>query len=436
MGNETREQYRRVRPFRALVYDPQRVGSLADVIAPPYDAVGPEEIRRLHERHPYNVIRLILNQSQDPYAGAAQTLDAWIREGVLRRDPTPALYWYVQDFRLPDGTAHTRRGVMAAVRLERFESGRIRPHERTFPKAKADRLALLRACKANLSPVFGIHPSRSAALERLQQVETTPPCMDLVDDAGERHRVWRVTSPEVIRDFDRALADEVILIADGHHRYETALTWSEERRAAGENDPQAPHNFILMYLASMHSSGLVILPTHRIVVRGLSGSASEWLGRLREYFDVTEAAGERELLDRLGQEKGTGRIGACFHGWGRPLLLRLREPERLAEWIPQYRDPVRSLDTTVVDALVLGRGFGMDKSRAAQAGDVTHTPDAAVAVGAVKRGEAQACFLVRPPDVEDVRAACLAGQTMPEKSTYFYPKLLSGLVIRPLWDGG
>jgi len=421
----------RIRPFRALHYDTAAVGDLAAVIAPPYDVIDDRQLERLYGRSPYNAVRLILNRSRDRYAASAAELIEWRARGVLTRDAQPCLYYYVQDFALPDGGRRQRAGLMATVRLERFADGNIRPHERTFARAKEDRLKLLDACRANLSPIFGIYPDRLQALEpaRRQSAEEAP-WIDVGDEAGDRHRVWRIADPSRIDGIGQALSDRTVFIADGHHRYETALAYQDRRHEQGDSDPEAPHNYVLMYLTSMDEPGLVLLPTHRV----WRGEAKDWLGAVGEHFRVEDfpatPEGERTLLARLAGEPGRGVVGLRLPD--RACLLRLRDERLVDEALADLHPVVRWLDVTVLDGLVLRRLLGVDCTRAAQEGELTYTHDGAQALHAVAREGAGAAFLLRSPRIQEVESACMAGQVMPEKSTYFYPKLQTGLVFHLL----
>lgn len=424
-----------LRPFRSLYYDPAAAGDLAAVIAPPYDVIDEGQLERLYARSPFNVVRLILNREPDRYAAAAAELAAWKASGVLRRDPESCLYWYVQDFRVPGGGARQRSGLIGTVRLEPFESGNIRPHERTFARAKEDRLRLLRACRTNLSPIFGMYPHREEVLASVRPMLESQPWVDVTDEAGERHRLWRIADPARIDEIARALRESSISIADGHHRYETALAYRDELQAQGSRDPEAPHNFVLMYLASMGDPGLVILPTHRLLHRLPSGNA-EARAKIESHFTVQalpgSAAGLRQLRAALEADQPPGTLGLRWAGEESLLLLRLQNPGVLEHHLSALHPVVRHLDVSVLDSFLLRDLLGIDCAAAAQEGRLTYTHDDEKADAAARSGSAAAAFFMRPPRIAEVEAACLAGQTMPQKSTYFYPKLLSGLVFHPL----
>jgi uncharacterized protein (DUF1015 family) len=421
-----------IRAFRALHYDPARVGGLGAVIAPPYDVIDDAARDRLYERSPHNVVRLILNREADRYAAAAADLAAWRRDGILVQDAVPCLYYYLQDFSLPGGLRRQRAGLITAIRLAPFSEGVILPHERTFARAKEDRLRLVRSCRANLSPLFGLYANRSTALDpALRRSENEPAWVDVGEKDGDRDRVWRITAPEEIHKIRTALADATVFIADGHHRYETALAYRDERRAEGEMDPETPHNFVLMYLTSMDEPGLVVLPTHRLWRGPLPASAEEILKRLGETFDIREIDGQAKLIEALNADEAAGSLAMRIAGREPSYLLRLRDPARLAEAFPDLAPVVRGLDVTILDGFVLRRLLGIDATRAAQEGQLAYTHDDGEALAATGSG-ASLAFLLPRPRMRDIEAVCLSGQVMPEKSTYFYPKLKSGLVFHLL----
>ncbi len=390
-----------ISPFRAVRYDAARVGGLRDVIAPPYDVISPTEQAALYDRSPYNAVRLILARETPRAEASARALGEWVAARVLARDAEPALYLYRQTFRVRGLGERTREGVLCRLRLESFASGVVRPHERTFPGPKADRLALLRATGAYLSPIFGLYagagPSLRAAFARAAEAA---PLEDVTAPGGEAHRVWPITDTATIEQVRAALAPESILIADGHHRYETAL---------GFRDEGGPEH-VLAYLADMHDPGLVILPTHRLVRGALPLSAEALEARLREHFAV------QPMPD--GVARGAGEIDCVLAD----RRIRLRPlPAALAR-LESLPATLRTLDVTLFEHAILRPILGLE-TRA-----LAFTHDDAEAIAAVP-GEASAAVLVNPPSIDAVRAVCLAGEVMPEKSTYFYPKLADGLVF-------
>jgi len=422
-----------LRPFRALRYNPAVVGDLSAVVAPPYDVISPERRDALYALSGYNAVRLILNRDADPYTAAAKVLEVWRRDGVLQRDTQPSLCYHVEDFALPDGSRRRREGVIGAVRLEPFSTGHIRPHERTFARHKEDRMRILRAVRTNLSPIFGLFANKATALDPARAIAAArAPDLDLQDDSGVRHRAWLLTELPAIAAIADALADETIFIADGHHRYETGLAYAAE---CGATDAQAPYTFIMMYLTSMSDPGLVILPTHRVLSAGAGVNAAELLAWLRQYFKLTTFArtARREFLECLRRNQAQAGIGAVLAPGDQLHVLTLADTKALDTYAAHLAPVVRHLDVAVLDTVILRGLARIDCTTAAQEGHLTYTHDAETALRAIDEG-AHAVFLMNPPRIEDVQAVCLAGETMPEKSTYFFPKLPTGLVFRPLED--
>ena len=423
-----------LRAFRALRYNPAVVPNLAAVVAPPYDVIGTAQRDALYARDQRNVVRLILNRSTDPYGEAAALLRAWRQEQVLVQDRQPALCYCVETFTLPDGTPRQRAGVMGVVRLEPFTSGRIRPHERTFASAKEDRMRLLQACRTNLSPIFGLFADAETALDPGKLFAAAhAPDVEVRDDSGAQQRLWLLREPAVIEAITGTLAAETIYIADGHHRYETALAYAEQRRAAGAADADAAHNFVMMYLAGMHDPGLVILPTHRVCAKIEGVESREVLTRLRQHFHMRPFPGAERAAFRaaLGAAASLASFGLALAGHDELFVATLEDRAALMRVCGHLHPSVRVLDVAVLDSLVLRGLLGIDCTAAAQGGRLTYTHDDDSALDAVVRG-AQAAFLVNPPRISDLLAVCRAGQTMPEKSTYFFPKLLTGLAFHPL----
>lgn len=417
-----------LRPFRPLRYNPAAVGDLSKVVAPPYDVISPSYRDKLYERSEHNVIRLILNRDADPYTAAATHLQDWRRQGILTRDAAPAFGYYVENFALADGSQHERAGLLATIRLEAFESGHIRPHEKTFARAKADRMRLIQACRTNLSAIFGMFPQPDDGLQPAREHAARHDAdIDLRDDSGERHRVWFLTDPQVNGELARRFADAEVLIADGHHRYETALAYRDHLREQGLLDEEAPHNFILMYLCSMSDPGLVVLPTHR-VLRELPLPATEVLRRVGEHFGLV--ACHRENLKQV-LAGAPGAVGIMLAGSEKAWVATLEDHAAIEAYEQDVAPPARKLDVAILDRVLLRGLLELDPTAAGQAGRLFYTHDGAEAFDAVSQG-APAAFFLNAPKISDVMAISQAGATMPEKSTYFYPKLLSGLVFHPL----
>lgn len=423
---------RRVEPFRALHFDPNRVGALDQVVAPPYDLIDRAHQERLYARSPYNIVRLELSREADPYASAAATLARWRAEATLTHDAQAAFYHYTQRFEHA-GRRLMRRGLIARVRLEEFASGRILPHERTFPKAKEDRLRLLEATHTNISSIFGLYQSASSELHTLLgRTVAAAPVLTAVDEFGIVNEVRAIDSPAAIATVAQALEAPRILIADGHHRYETALEYRRRRRAT---DPAAsspaPFDYTMMTLVAFDDPGLVILPTHRIVRRLPADAVARFRERGGEHFSVEEFASPDRLLAALAA-RGRGALGVALRGQPGFMLLGLHQSVDLAAAMPETPAAVRDLEVSILHMLILNRIFAIKPEEVRQGGNLEYTIDGPGALAEVGAGRAAGAFLMNPPTVEDIARVSGAGATMPEKSTYFFPKLLTGLVLNPL----
>jgi uncharacterized protein (DUF1015 family) len=413
-----------VRPFRALHYNLSAVPSLAAVTAPPYDVIGEEQRRALLASSPFNVVELDLPKAPgggDPYRHAAETLEAWTLEGVLTSDREPAIWALTQDYTAPDCTRCTRHGILARVRIEDYGAGTVRPHERTQPGPKEDRLRLTEATRHNLSPIFALHPGDVWA--RLERSLPADPWGEVTDGDGTVHRVWRVSDPELHREIAAALAGAELLIADGHHRYETARTYADAI------DGDGPHRYTLMYLVSLEDPGLTVFPTHRLL-NGLDSERQEALAAgLRRLFEMEEVPSHE--LDPAGEE-GTGVFGYVDSHFGRGFRLRLRDPAELDRVLAGKPESYRRLDTVILEKLVFEETLGMSEQDIAAKRGISYAKNVDEARASIDAGDCDCAFLLRPTPVERVREVAAAGEAMPPKSTYFFPKVLSGLVFNPL----
>ena len=435
-----------VRPFRALRFNPEVVRDLAAIVSPPYDVIGPEERARLVARDPRNVVRLDLPVSEageDPderYRRAARTLAQWRSDGALRKDVLPSLYVYEQRYRVP-GTdvERVQRGFFGRLRLEAFGPGSgVLPHERTLAAPREDRYRLLRATGVNTSPVVVLFPdSTGEGRSLLDGVVAAPPAVEATDDDGTVHRLWVVpegsdpSSP--VGRLAEVAGSAPVTIADGHHRYETALRYRDERRMSRSCEEDPPFDYLLTLFLPADSSALTVLPTHR-VVHGLADAGVErlWSG-IPDLFEVDPVTDRWALVERFMsvalEPGGAGRFGLWTRGRG--ALLRARQAAFDA--VPAVGGPAaRRLDVTVLGA-VLERLADLDAATVAGGGRVTYTKSAAEAVERVEGGggDADAVFLLEPTPIDAIVEVAAAGDVMPQKSTYFYPKALTGLVINP-----
>jgi uncharacterized protein (DUF1015 family) len=424
---------KRIEPFRALMYNREIAGDPACVVAPPYDLIGAARQDQLYERSPYNVVRLELARGADRYGAAEKTLADWLAAGVLERPARSAIFQYRQTFDLEGRLLH-RTGFVARVRLEEFDRGRILPHERTFPAAKEDRLRLLTALQVNTSSIFGLYSGAHPEFDRLRdKVAAREPLIDLVDDLGIRNELRAIEAAAEIAIVQRELESPRILIADGHHRYETALNYRRAQRDESASTELRPYDYTLMTLVACDDSGLVILPTHRLVKSLPADAIGSFTQRAREVFEVVEIAHRDEFRAHLN-DSGTGAIGVALKGSPSYLILRLRSDAAMKAAMPDAADEVRRLDVSVLHALVFDGIFGLRADEIRKGGNIEYTIEIGGALGAVAQGLADGAFLMNPPTIQDVERVSDAGATMPEKSTYFHPKLLTGLVMNPLFD--
>jgi len=415
-----------VSPLRALHYDLDRVGDLAAVVAPPYDVIDPRQRAALAARSPHNVVEIDLPQGEDRYAVAATRLAAWRAEGAVVQDPEPALWVLEQDYEAPGaGGRRTRRGFFCRVRVEEYGPGRIRPHERTHPGPREDRLNLTRATRANLSPIFVLHSDpEQAARAALDPHTAGEPWGEVLDDEGTRHRLWRVADPEAVNAVRAALVPAELLIADGHHRYETARVYAEEVGGEGA------HRHVLACLVALEDPGLTVFPTHRLV-RGLSSDQHEALAAaIRRDFEVQEIArGELEPA-----EDGPLALGYVDSHIKRAFRLTLRDGAIADRALAHMPEPYRRLDTAVLEQLLLKDALGMTEEDISHLRGLGYARDGGEALALVESGDYDAAFFLRPTPVAQVREVAAAGVNMPPKSTFFFPKLLTGLLFNPL-DG-
>ncbi len=414
-----------IQPLRALHYDLSTVGSLSDVTSPPYDVIDAEQRQQLLERSPFNVAAVDLPKGEpDPYAAAGELFEAWQMQGIVVRDPEPSLWAHTQTYTGPDGQERTRKGFFCRVRIEGYGPGRVRPHERTHPGPKEDRLRLMRATHANLSPIFSLFSDPAGAAWRaLEPATTVPPWGEVCDGDGTTHRVWRTSDPATISAVQAATRDVELLIADGHHRYETANTYAEGLGGEGE------HRYVLMCLVALEDPGLTVFPTHRLV-RNLDRARQEALREaLHRDFHITEVP-----VEEIAPEPGIGplHLGYIDAHHQQPYRLTLKDQSIADNALDGFSEAYRSLDTGVLEALLLKGALGLSDDDISHFNGLFYARSTEEALAMVRSGEYDAAFLMRPTPVSQVRDVAASGENMPPKSTFFYPKLLTGLLFNPL----
>ncbi len=423
-----------VLPFKALHYDLGKVGSLDAVAAPPYDVIDAAQRKALLERSPYNAVAIDLpkpfdpadpdsNPSGDPYAEAAARIESWRSEGALVQDEAPSLWAMTQDYVAPDGNRYSRNGILARVRVEDYESGTVRPHERTHPGPLLDRLELTRASGYNLSPIFSL--STEDAWPLVEPVLPDEPWGEAADEDGTVNRLWKVEDPAVHAAVSERLAGAQLLIADGHHRYETARAFRDEIGGEG------PHNYTLMSLTGLDDPGLTVFPTHRV----LSGFAEDperqqRLGNgLRELFEVTEVS--REEIDPAGEE-GVGVFGLYDSFHKRAFRLRLKDLGEVDRRLDGKPEAYRRLDSAILETLVLKGLAGMSDHDIDEREGLEYAKSVDAALAMVDDGGYDVAFIQRGVPVEQVKDICNTAAVMPPKSTFFFPKVMTGFAFNPV----
>jgi uncharacterized protein (DUF1015 family) len=408
-----------LQPLRTLRYEPAAVGSLAGVIAPPYDVIDEALRAELAARSPYNVVHVDLPES---YGQAASTLREWRAAGVLVQEDEPAVWVLRQDNTAPAGAGRTRTGFFARVRVDEYGPGRIRPHERTHPGPKEDRLRLTRATRTNLSPIFALFPDSDGIAERATAHITTAEPFATVD--GDT--LWRSSDEDLIAELQMALADAELLIADGHHRYETARVYADE--VGGEGD----HRYVLMLLCALSDPGLLVFPTHRLLT-GLKDNSEKQIAIrdvLRGNFEIEELGDTSQLEPSAGD--GRVAFGYMDSFFKRPFRVTLKDQAIADRALRGLPEPYRRLDTAVLEALVLRGALKMSEDDISHLRGLHYSKDLDDAIESVESGRADAGFFMRPTPVEQVREVAATGESMPPKSTFFYPKVPTGLVFNPL----
>ena len=443
----------KIKPLEGLVYDKEKVGDIGKTLAPPYDVITPEMQDDLYKRHENNVVRLILGKenssdsdTDNRYTRAAKDFADFKSAGVLKKD-LPAIYFYVQKFTSPDGREITRRGFLGRFRIEDYGKGGIHAHEKTLSGPKTDRLNLTKACKANFSPIFGLFAEAQGEElinDILDKAKEGDPTIDAIGDDGVRNLVWPITDEATINKVTDIMADKDMFIADGHHRYDTALNYRNLMREANPGfTGDEPFNFVLMYFASMVDKGLEIFPIHRVIHSLSVFDVDSFLEKCQEHFHIDELQFEggdeadtrSDLLKRLEGKGDNIRFGVFIKGTQSYLLFTLKDKTVMDDILGKDTAEVyKTLDVSVLHSLILEKMLGITKEAQANKTNIIYRKDLPTALSEVNSGTGQLVFIMNSTKIEQVREVSEAGLLMPQKSTFFYPKILSGLVINPLSD--
>jgi uncharacterized protein (DUF1015 family) len=435
-------------PFRGILYNPEKINDFSDVIAPPYDVISPQQQDQLYQRHPNNVIRLILGKVEkndtlqnNRYTRAAAFLKTWLEERILVRDHLPALYLSSVEFPIETGLI-TRFGLIALVRLEPFEKGVVLPHEKTFSKVKSERLELMKACHTNFSPIFSLYSDHNSILKILKPaVVHHKPDMEMVDNNGFLQKLWRITDTSVHQTISKAMSDKTIFIADGHHRYETALNYRDwiARHTPNFSDNH-PANFLMMSLSSMEDPGLVILPAHRILSHVGKEALDAFDKKIEEYFEITAFDfTHREMditldqfIEALHSNNERNCIGVYMKNSQAFILLTLKPEVMEKLFSNEIPESLRNLDVTVLTRLIFMDILGFDQNRLDNEKLIAYSSRDKDAIEMILNGDYDVTFILNPTKIEQVQQVAQKGLIMPRKSTYFYPKVISGHVFNSL----
>jgi len=436
-------------PFKGILYNTRKIRNLADVTAPPFDVISEQEQIRFHERHPQNIIRLTLGKitendtpTDNRYTRAADCLNRWFSDDIMLLDQEPALYLTSMEF-LSDGNRVTRYGLIALIRLEPFEKGIVLPHEKTFSKVKSERLELMKACHANLSPIFSLFSDEENRIYYKLKDAIDDKSADIVftDNAGQKHQLWRITDHSVHQYISEALKDKKIFIADGHHRYETALNYRDWLSARTSNfNGNHPANYVMMYLCSMEDPGLVILPAHRLLNEIPVETRESLIHKTKDYFDIITIPYNDEhhkenlsqFISILKSNASKHCIGVCMKDCPELYLLILKPDVMENMFGDELPEVLRNIDVTVLTRLIFMEVLGFDQARLDNERLIAYSSIAEEAIDAVFAGKHDIAFILNPTRIQQVRDIANSGLIMPRKATYFFPKVITGQVMNKL----
>ncbi len=423
-----------IKPFRGMRYNTFLAGKIGELCCPPYDIISEEERLGYIAENEYNVIRLELpKEGGDVYKTAGEVLDMWRNTGVLVHEIKPAVYIYEEEFNAYNKRSSVK-GIIVRVKVEEFSKGVILPHEFTLSKAKADRFNLMKATNCNFSQIYALYMDEEhTTLKTIDSLSDRKPDQKFTDNDHVTHKLWIITDEKVIEKLVNDFADRKLYIADGHHRYETALNYRNYCRENGVSKEGDPQDYQMMYLVDMQHPGLVVFPTHRMVRDLESFDKDEVLKGCEEYFDIKKFTSVGNINSELSKQYKQGKKAFGFYcGKGEWYLLVLKDIEVMAKVLPDLSEASQQLDVSVLHSLILEKTMGIDKENMANQINLTYTKFFEEAIMKVDKGEFQCSFILNPTRVTEIRDVAAAGEKMPQKSTYFYPKMITGMVMNDL----
>lgn len=422
-----------IKAFKGLRYNTEIAGEIAELCCPPYDIISEEQRLGYIGANENNIIRLELPKGEDAYKNACEILKMWEEKGVLVKEDKPAIYIYEEEFTVY-GHRKCIKGIIARVKLEEFEKGIILPHEHTLSKAKEDRLNLMKATNSNFSPIYALYMDDDhTTMKTVDKQCTEDAVLEFTDCEEVTHRLWVITDEAVIEKLCNDFADRKLYIADGHHRYETALNYRNYCRENGISKEGDAQDYQMIFMCDMEHPGLVVLPTHRLVRDLQSFSKDEVLSKCKKLFSITEYEGVEDMGTILYQQYKKDKNAFGFYcGGNKWNMLVLKNSDTVKKHCPKLSKALRSLDVTVLHSLVLEEIFGIDKENMAQQINLTYSKYFEEAISSVDSGKAQCSFIMNPTRVEQIKDVASNGEKMPQKSTYFYPKMITGMVMNKL----
>lgn len=416
----------RIKPFKGLRYNVKKV-QMDDVVTQPYDKISDELRATYYARSEYTTAKLIKSKAADPYQDAAENLKKWLSEDILKEDETPAIYAYYQEYQI-NGEKKIRKGFISLVGLETFDKKIIFPHERTLAGPKIDRLNLMRATNASFGQIFMLYSDKEKKINNLldMAINGRPADALAIDHFDDTHELWKITDSKLIAEVVDLMADKTLLIADGHHRYDTACNFAREN--GEEPGSEGAFAYGMMTLINMDDAGLTVLPTHRLVYGLDNFEAEDFLKRAETYFEVTEKASLAQLQQAMAKQLSQNVIG--FFADQKYYCLRLKESQLMAKLVgDQHSDSWQKLDVAILHTIIMEELLAISKEKQTDQTNIAYVRSAEKAVESVNAGKYQALFLLNYTDVHEVQEVAAAGDVMPQKSTDFYPKLLSGMVF-------
>ena len=424
-----------IKGYKGLRFNCEKAGKIEELVCPPYDIISDQQREEYIKTNPHNIIRLELPKGDDKYNKAAEILNDWLEKGILVKEDKPAIYIYEEEF-TAYGERKAIKGIICRVKLEEFSKGIILPHEFTLSKAKEDRLNLMKATNCNFSQIYSLYMDGGKnTLGKIDSLSRSEPDIQLQDNDNVTHRMWIIKDEKAIADICSDFTDRKLYIADGHHRYETALNYRNYLREQGLAKEGDACDYQMMMLVDMEHPGLVVFPTHRLVRNLDSFNAERVIDGCKEYFDVTEHSDINTIESTLMELYNQGKKAYAFYCGGSSYkLLVLKDTNIIKKLLPNASTATQQLDVTILHTLILEKIFGIDAENMAKQINLTYTKIFDEAISSVQQGNSQCAFILNPTRVSEIREVASNGEKMPQKSTYFYPKMITGLVMNQLED--